>query len=147
MPPLRLAAMHLLGQASRASATFEFAVAAKDPRAAQEDLLLSLLRQNKDTELGRTYDYAYLGTVRDFTERLPLLTPAELGPLVERLMNGDRNILSAEAPIYYVRTTGSTGAAKHVPITPRYRTEFQKTVKVALWNLFLRFPEAFRGTA
>src|SRR5256885_8227481 len=29
----------------------------------------------------------------------------------------------------YVRTTGSTGAPKHVPITPAYRAEFQKTVR------------------
>src|SRR6185369_6806702 len=47
----------------------------------------------------------------------------------------------------YVRTTGSTGNAKHIPITKSYKNEFQKTVTVALWHLYLKFPRAFTGRA
>jgi GH3 auxin-responsive promoter len=144
---LKPALLHLLGQASRARYALEFGKAVDDPRAAQEAKLRELLQRNAGTDYGRLHGLAPNLTPREYSERIPFMTPASLEPWTNRLMSGERNLVSADAPIYYVRTTGSTGAAKHVPITPSYRAEFQRTVHVALWHLFWKFPAAFRGRA
>jgi hypothetical protein len=141
------AILHTLGQASRVRPALSFALAAADARRAQTAKLGEILARNADTEVGRLHGFADVRTPEDYARRVPLMTPADLEPWVRRSMAGERNLLTREAPIYYVRTTGSTGAPKHVPITPSYRADFQRTVHVALFHLHRRFPRAFLSTA
>lgn len=142
-PPL----LHLLGQASRARAAAAFARAARRPGETQAARLLELMRRNADTEYGRAHGFADVTSPAAYARQVPLLTAAELDPFVKRLMAGERRLLTVDDPVYYVRTTGSTGDCKHIPVTASYREEFQKTVHVALWHLYARFPGAFTGRA
>ncbi len=147
-PPPRL--LHLLGQISRARSAFEFARASRRPGETQRARLRAILRPNADTEYGRAHGFGDIRDPATFARRVPIMRPADLQPWVERLQRGERGqgergLLTGEAPLAYVTTTGSTGPAKYVPITASYRTEFQKTVHVAVWHLYRRFPEAFHG--
>jgi hypothetical protein len=142
-PPL----LHLVAQASRARTALAFARAARDPMEAQEARLAELMEANADTEYGRAHGFAEIATPAAFARRVPLTTAADLEPWVQRLMAGERRLLTEDDPVYYVRTTGSGGNAKHIPITKSYKKEFQKTVTVALWHLYLKFPFAFTGRA
>lgn len=147
MAALKPALLHALGQAQRAGPAAAFALAAMNPQRAQRQKLEEILSRHAGTEYGRAHGFGSIRTPEEYAQRVPIMTPADLAPYVERQMSGERNVLTAEAPVYYVRTTGSTGAPKHVPITPAYKRDFQKTVAVALFHLYARFPEAFFGTA
>lgn len=147
MRDLRPALLHAIGQATRLAPALRFRRQARDPRATQEALLASILAANAETELGRRYGFSSIKNYADYAARVPFMTAADLAPLVERQMRGERGVLTAEAPVYYVRTTGSTGEAKHVPITATYRAQFQQTVHVSLFHLYRRFPSAFTGRA
>lgn len=139
--------LHALAQLQRTPAAASFGLAAHDPERAQRRRLRTLLARNAGTRFGRAHGLEPNLTPEQYAQRVPLMTAAELAPWVTREMNGEPNVLTAERPIYYVRTTGSTGAPKHVPITKAYRAELQKTVHVALFHLYLRFPDAFTSTA
>jgi hypothetical protein len=147
MASWKVRALHALGQQSRGKAAREFSAASTAVEDAQRTVLNAILARNHATEYARSHGLRATMEFKDFTNALPVLTPTALQPLVNRMLAGERNILTADAPVYYVRTTGSTGEPKHVPITPSYRVEFQKTVHVALWHLYRRFPEAFHSRA
>ena len=138
--------LHFAGNLARTRHVRAFDAAAGDPEAAQRGRLAEIVARNRDTEYGRAH-FAQARTAEEYARAAPLLTPAALQPWVRREMEGARGVLTADAPIYYVRTTGSTGEPKHIPITPSYRDEFQRTVHVSLWHLRQRFPQAFRGRA
>jgi hypothetical protein len=137
--------LHALGQATRVVPLLRFARAAEHPAEAQLAKLLELLGRNANTEYGRAHDFASIRSAADFARRVPIVTPTELQPFVDRMMRGERHVLTADAPVYYTRTSGSTGVQKHVPITPSYRRDFQKTVHVSLGHLARKFPAAFFG--
>ncbi len=132
---------------SRLRPAAEFALAARDPEKAQRARLRDILGRNAGTEYARTHGLDENTSPREYAARAPITTHQELAPWIDRLMKGERNLLTTEAPLYYAQTTGSTGGAKHVPITPSYRVEFQKTLHVALWHLYGRFPAAFLSRA
>jgi acyl-coenzyme A synthetase/AMP-(fatty) acid ligase len=140
VPQPKAALLHALAQLQRAPVAASFGLAVHDPERAQRRRLRELLERNRDTRFGRAHGLEPGLTPQQYAERVPLMTAAELAPWVQSEMNGEERVLTAERPVYYVRTTGSTGAPKHVPITRAYRVEFQKTVQVALFHLFLRFP-------
>lgn len=137
--------LHRLGQLQRRAAARAFDRAAADPAAAQAAYLRALLAANADTEYGRKYGFAAIRTPAEFAARVPLVTYADLAPYVQRLMAGERGLLTAEAPIFYALSTGTTGGIKQIPVTPAYRREFQQTVQVAFWHVYRRFPQAFTG--
>jgi hypothetical protein len=141
------ALLHLLAHATRIGPARAFERACADVRASQTARLMALLRQNQDSEYGRAHGFAEVRSPEEYARRVPLSTAKELDPWVRRQMEGERNLLTAEPPIYYTRSTGSTGAPKHIPITESYRKEFQQTVHVALYHLRRRFPAAFLGRA
>jgi hypothetical protein len=147
VPRLKPALLHALGQLQRIPNAASFGLAVDDPERAQRSKLRDILSRAHDTRFGRAHGLTPSLSPEAFAQQVPLMTSAELAPWVTSQMGGEANVLTAERPVYYVRTTGSTGAPKHVPITPAYRAEFQKTVHVSLFHLYLRFPEAFTSTA
>lgn len=144
VPPLLL---HALGQASRLSRIASFAVSAGRPEATQHRKLSDILRANEHTEYGRRCGFSAVRDARQYGEVVPLMTSDDLAPYVERLMSGERGLLTIEPPLYYTRTSGSGGKHKHIPITNSYKKDFQKTVHTALGHLYLKFPKAFTGRA
>lgn len=143
-PPPAL--LHRLGHLSRIGPARAFRRAAQDLRASQTAHLEALLAANAGTRYGLQHGFASTSAAQ-YAARVPLLGPAALAPLVRAAMEGERGVLTTQPPIYYVRTTGSTGAPKHVPVTRGYLAEFQRTVHVSLYHLRAVCPEAFRGRA
>lgn len=142
-PPTWL--LHRLGQLQRGKAARAFDAVAQDPRKAQDAYLMALIRANQDTEYGKLHGFATIRTPAEFRARVPLVTYKDVEPYVQRLMAGERNLLTAEAPIFYALSTGTTGGMKQIPVTPAYRAEFQRTVQVSFWHVFKKFPKAFTG--
>jgi hypothetical protein len=139
-------ALHLLGQSQRRRTAGEFNRAALDPRAAQHAKLSEILRRNQGTEYGVAHGFAKISSPEEFAQ-VPLMTSADLVPLVDRLMAGERNLITADPPIFYSLTSGSTGVGRKIPITASFRAEFQKTVHASLWHLYRKFPRGFRRSA
>ncbi|HJL26506.1 MAG TPA: GH3 auxin-responsive promoter family protein, partial [Polyangiaceae bacterium LLY-WYZ-15_(1-7)] len=144
-PPPAL--LHALGQAQRTPTALAFAAAALRPAAAQRRRLEAAVALGRDSAYGRAHGLRGATDPKSYARNVPVLTPEALKPWVARQMRGEAAVLTTERPVYYVRTTGSTGTPKHIPITPAYQAEFQKTVHVALWHLYRRFPAAFIGRA
>ncbi len=137
--------LHTIGQLSRGGEAAAFDRAARAPVRAQEAQLQTYLRRNRDTEFGRKFGFCDIAGPGAFAARVPLQPPEDLQPWMRRLLQGERNLLTAEDPIFYGLTTGSSGHHKYLPITPAYRAEFQRTVKVAFWHLYRRFRAAFKS--
>src|SRR5688500_5339628 len=94
--------LHVLAQASRRKTVREFEAAARSPSDAQRERLLTLLRENQDTEFGRRHGFARIRSFEEYARAVPTQRPEEVQPWVNRLMSGERNLLSAEPPVYYV---------------------------------------------
>lgn len=142
LPP---ALLHRLGQLSRRKAAMEFERAARDPMRAQDDFLAGLMARNLGTEYGTLHGFGRVRSGADFAERVPLVDSVSMAPWMERLIAGERNLLTADAPLFYGLTSGTSGNPTIVPVTSDYRTELQRVQHVAFWHVYRRFPEAFRG--
>jgi hypothetical protein len=111
---------------------FEGAVA--DPAAAQASLLRRLLRDNAATVFGREHGFATTDGPAAFARRVPIRDYEALRPYVRRLLAGERDVLTAEAPLAFATTSGTTGEPKFVPVTPT--TARQTAALMRLWTGF-----------
>jgi hypothetical protein len=137
----------LLSLLLRLSDADQFEAATRHPKAAQEKKLLDIVRRNRDTEFGRTHDFAHVGSIRDFQRRVAATDYDGISPLVERVMRGEPNVLTAERPTMFATTSGTTGRTKYIPVTPSYLKEYNHAVHVHTYRLFADFPDLLDGQA
>ena len=91
--------------------------AARDPMRQNLHLLKKILKQNKNTEYGRAHGFAKIRTVEDFRQSVPVNGYEDFAPQIERMKNGETNVLTASRLLGFSRTSGSSGVPKYIPAT------------------------------
>ncbi len=90
----------------------------KYPFDVQEELFKKLISTAKDTEWGKKYDYKSIDSVRKYTERVPISTYSKLKPYIDRLRQGEQNLLWPEEVKYFAKSSGTTaGKSKFIPMS------------------------------
>jgi acyl-coenzyme A synthetase/AMP-(fatty) acid ligase len=122
-----------------------FIKALRDPVGTQERLLLSIMERNKDTEYGKLHHFAEVKSLADYQKYVPVVDYEAIRERMERMTNGEQNILTAETPVLFAQTSGTTGEPKYVPVTPTC----QKGGGTTTWLHFARkdHPDIFDGKA
>jgi len=83
----------------------------------QEKLLFSLLKTAENTLFGKEHHFGEIQSVRDFQEKVPISDYEDLKPYIERIKNGEKDILWTSQPEYFAKTSGTTSGAKYIPIS------------------------------
>lgn len=91
----------------------------KAPRKFQEQLLQKIIKENGDTEYGKRFNLRDIHTLDEFRRTHPLTTYEHYRSYVDRMMDGEKNVLTRQTPTSYARTTGTTGKSKHIPYVSR----------------------------
>jgi len=107
----------------------------KDPGYAQERVLLEYLARNKDTEYGRKYGFANIGSVRQYRATVPIITYESIRPLIDRMAKGESNILTSDKVVFFGITSGTTGQPKLIPVTDYSRNKKSELMK--LWAYYI----------
>jgi hypothetical protein len=90
----------------------------KYPVETQNDVLSGLIDKARATEWGRKYDYPSVSSARDFQSRVPVQSYEDFIPWMERLRNGESDILWPGKIKWFAKSSGTTSAkSKFIPIT------------------------------
>lgn len=98
----------------------------------QTQFLRSLLQAHQDTEFGRQYGFSEIHTLEDFRQRVPIQPYSSFEPYIQRMADGETNVLTADPVIHFNITSGSTGQKKLIPVTMRSRRVLAKINRIAM---------------
>ena len=104
----------------------------KQPCLTQEKTLKKLIFQAKDTDFGKAHDFSNITDHADFVARVPLRKYEDFLPYIERILEGEENILWSHQPLYLAKTSGTTAAVKYIPITAQSLPNHINAAKYAL---------------
>ncbi|HSQ57615.1 MAG TPA: GH3 auxin-responsive promoter family protein, partial [Gemmata sp.] len=100
---------------------WKFETACQSPEAVQAELLLSILRNQKDTAFGRDHGFAAVHTVADYRKAVPVKPYEYVAPYIDRVTKGETNaLLSANRVHLFALTSGTTASRKLIPVTDDY---------------------------
>ncbi|KAF0241891.1 MAG: GH3 auxin-responsive promoter [Chitinophagaceae bacterium] len=89
-----------------------------DPISAQREVLQDLVTHGQNTEFGRKYGFNELFSIRKFKEAVPIHEYDDLKPYIERIMQGEENILWNTPVSWFAKSSGTTNdKSKFIPIT------------------------------
>ena len=90
----------------------------KYPVETQEETLYKLLAKAANTKWGKKYDYASITTIAEYQNRFPTQTYEDIIPYVERLRNGETNLLWPGEIKWFAKSSGTTSAkSKFIPVS------------------------------
>jgi len=84
---------------------------------AQNKLMISLIKTAKDTQFGIDHKFSAINNYSDFKQNIPIRDYEYLLEYIEKIKNGEENILWPRKPIYFCKTSGTTSGAKYIPIS------------------------------
>ncbi len=84
-----------------------------------ESTLLKILSHNKDTEYGQKYGFAKITNLKEFKQIHPITKYDHYESFIQRMLDGEENVLSKDSPIFFARSSGTTSVSKQklIPAT------------------------------
>ena len=93
-----------------------------DCRGTQESVLAGILSAAAGSAYGREHGFPGIRTVDDFRRAVPVSEYADLSPYIDRMADGERDVLFDGPTEYFISTSGTTGKAKLIPEGEAART-------------------------
>lgn len=116
-----------------------------DPRGAQTAVLRRIIAANRNTTFGRTHRFAGIVDVPTFQDAVPLHEYEALRPYIDEQRYTGAPALTAEPPLFYAQTSGSTSAPKLIPVTATSLTTHRREQALFSYLQFRACPAAFAG--
>ena len=89
------------------------------PDTVQKEQLTQLIKTAKNTEWGKKYDFASIRSYSDFASRVPIQDYENVKPYIQRMMQGESNILWPEKVRWFAQSSGTTNdKSKYIPVSP-----------------------------
>ena len=120
---------------------------ARDPDAAQQKVLARLLAANRETTFGREHGFDTIGDHATFQSRVPVQDYEMLRPYIDNQRLTGTPALTAESPVFYAQTSGTTGKPKHIPLTPSMLEMHRHEQALFSYLQYRACPAAFAGKA
>ena len=88
------------------------------PVAVQREVLQELVTAAQYTEFGRKYKFNVLFSLKTFKQTVPVHEYEDLKPYIERMMNGEENILWNTPVHWFAKSSGTTSdKSKFIPVS------------------------------
>lgn len=123
----------------------KFQAAVHDVRGTQEASLLALLGRNRDTVFGREHRFAEIDGFERFRAQVPVRSYDDFEPYIRRMLAGESDVLVAGRPFFFAQTSGTTGAAKYIPVTREYLEEYRRPRRIWMRQVMQAFPGLVKG--
>ena len=90
---------------------------ADNPVQTQQNVFKDIIRQAKKTKFGIDHHFDSINTFQDFSKKVPVRDYEALKPYIDRVVQGEENVLWKGKPLYFAKTSGTTSGAKYIPLT------------------------------
>jgi GH3 auxin-responsive promoter len=116
--------------------------ALRAPHEWQNRVLRQLIDENVYTIFGRQHGFSRIRTLDDYRKAVPIRDYAGLEPWITRAAVGENNVLTAEDPVLFFMSSGTTGDSKKIPVTRSFMRQTFFPFYFAMWaGLIDSFPE------
>ena len=115
-----------------------------NPVATQREVLQELITAAQYTEFGKKYGFNKLFSVKEFKQKVPLQEYNDVEPYINRMMQGEENVLWNTPVFWFAKSSGTSSAkSKFIPISDEsLQQNHFKASKDVLSNYYKFFPSS-----
>ena len=88
-----------------------------NPIETQQKVFQELIKEAAQTQFGKDHDFNSIKNPSDFAQKVPVRDYEGLKHYVDKVVQGEENVLWPGKPLYFAKTSGTTSGAKYIPLT------------------------------
>ncbi len=121
------------------------------PFVVQERALRTIVQRNADTEFGQKHDFKRLLRIskseiwKQYRKTVPIRSYADFATDIERMKNGEKNILVPGSPDMFSLTSGTTSEPKFCPINRDFIKEHHSQHLLWMYHVYKDHPATNSG--
>lgn len=119
---------------SRNPAVRNFLRSFADSTTAQREVLRRVVAMNKGCQFGRRHGFSSIHSICDFRRAVPVSGYEEFRSDIDRMAEGEPDVLTSEPVRRFFVTSGSMAAPKYIPVTPSFVRDKSYAFQI-FWNL------------
>src|SRR6185295_13394630 len=90
----------------------------KYPHDVQGEVFHKLIQSAQNTEFGKKYSYSDIKTPKQFKERVPVVNYDAFKPWIQRVMQGEQNVIWNTEIKWFAKSSGTTSdKSKFIPVS------------------------------
>ena len=89
----------------------------KNPTKYQNLVFKELIKKGSKTQFGVDNDFKNIKSYNDFVEKVKVRDYEDIKIYIDKVLDGEKNILWPGRPLYFAKTSGTTSGIKYIPIT------------------------------
>ena len=93
-----------------------------------------LVKGAAKTAFGIDHNFDSIKSYEDFKKNVPIRDYEDLKPYVERIIQGESDVLWKGKPVYFAKTSGTTSGTKYIPVTRASIPNHMVSARDALLN-------------
>jgi hypothetical protein len=97
-----------------------------------------LIVVGRETAFGRDHHFSEIHTYKDFRDRVPVRDYEGIKDYIERIKQGESDVLWKGRPAYFAKTSGTTSGVKYIPLTKDSVPNHFGTARNALFYYYAR---------
>lgn len=105
---------------------------------AQEGIFQELVQTGRKTAFGQEHEFDSIKNYDDFKAKVPIRDYEGIRPYIDRIKQGEADVLWKGFPAYFAKTSGTTSGVKYIPLTKDSLPNHFGTARNALFNYFAR---------
>jgi len=121
----------------------------ENPFDTQKQVLFSLLKKARHTEIGKEFDFSNITSIRKFQERVPIRDYDKLKSYIDRMRTGQKDVLWPGEMRWFAKSSGTTDTkSKFLPVSRQALKENHFRAGRDMFTYFIKeFPEneLFKG--
>ncbi|MEM6886431.1 MAG: GH3 auxin-responsive promoter family protein [Verrucomicrobiota bacterium] len=119
----------------------------KNPQLAQTNYLQTIIEHADESLWAKEYGIHRGISLSEFRERVPVQEYQDISKWIQRIIYGEKRVLTNEQVERLVPTSGSTGDKKLIPMNLHSRYEFSTAVNLWILECMRKCPKMRSGTA
>ncbi len=104
----------------------------------QDKIFKQLISVGKQTLFGKDHHFDKINSYQDFIQHVPIRDYEGLKSYIEKIKEGQSDILWKGRPKYFAKTSGTTSGVKYIPLTKDSMPNHFGSARNALFNYYAR---------
>lgn len=121
-----------------------------DIKKIQKKILFDIIMKNRKTKYLEQFSVSDIlkddDFLKEFQKRVPIVDYIDIEIFIERIKNGEKNILFVDDIKLFELTSGSTTATKYIPYTDSFLKTYTSAVYVWLYDLYENNKGLYKGS-
>lgn len=117
----------------------------RNPRQAQDALLLRIISDGRHTTFGKEHGFENIQCYEDYCQHVPVRDYEAFRAYIENQESKKLPHLNHEQPIMYAQTSGTTGKPKNIPILKSTVSQYRCSQHIAAYAIYHSIPSAYDG--